>query len=212
MLFSAMIPNFFFKASKNPEQFSEISLSNKKSSNTLEIKSFDNKFLLDSNILLLALYLQRASSLLTTLNHANSTKTIYYKNFLLSLDLIPKYQNNLVSAIFLSTKSDYNNYYNYNFDLSDINKGYYISGKELNYLSTYTSTLDLLTVFKSNFKLQKFISNNVTKNLNLAKQNRWGWKSSIFDDKSFTNLATITHLKKTLFNSELSTSASNKNI
>ena len=172
MLFSALIPNFFFKANKSSEQFSEISLSNKKNLITSEVKSFDNKFCLDNNVLLLALHLQRASNMLITLDSTKLSRAISYENSILNLDLIPKYQNNFLSTIFLFTKPNYNNCYNYKFNLSKVNNKYLLSNNDLGYSNTYTSTLDLLTLFKSNFKLQKFISNNVTKNLNLAKQNR----------------------------------------
>jgi hypothetical protein len=43
----------------------------------------------------------------------------------------------------------------------------------------------------------------LSKNLNLAKQNRWLWKNSILSDKTVIQLNKITHLKKLVSNPEL---------
>jgi hypothetical protein len=211
-LFSILIPNFFFKASNAKEQFSEISLDKKKVSNKVIKKSFVDKSFLNKNLLLLALHLQKVSNLLATLNNSNQASANKLDSIAFNLDLVPNYYVNYSSTVFLFTKRGYNNYYNYKFNLTELDSSYKLQNKDLSYLNTYTSKIDLLTLYNSNFKLQKFISSNISKNLNMSKQNRWMWKSSILDDKSFVNLSTVTHLKKTLFNSELSTSAANKNI
>jgi hypothetical protein len=173
ILFSALIPNFFFKVSNTEDQFSKISLEKKKVSNKLITKSFVNKSFLNNNVLLLALYLQKASILLTRLDTSSYTKVDISTNFLLNLNLIPNYGKNLSSTIFLFTKTSYNNSYNYEFNVTKLDSLYNIQYKDLNYLNTYNSTIDFITLFNSDFKLQKLISNNISKNLNLSKQNRW---------------------------------------
>jgi hypothetical protein len=172
MLFSALIPNFFFKDTRSPEQFSEISLGKKKKTSNLEVRSFENRFSLNNNMLLLALHLQKTSNLIITLDYTSIPKFTFNQNLVTNLNLIPKYSTNLISTIFLSTKLDYNNFHKYRFSLVTIDEKYLLRSDEVGCQNTYTSTLDLLSLFRSNFKLQKFISNNVTKNLNLAKQNR----------------------------------------
>lgn len=213
MLFSALIPNFFFKVSNTREndQLSNIPLDKEKVLFKITTKNLISKPLLNKSFLLLALKLQKASNLLFILDTNNQTDIKNYENFILNLDLIPNYSGNLLVTIFLSTNKDYNNYYDYEFNLRKINKLYDLSNHK-NYLDTYTSSISFLALFNSGFNINKLALNNISRNLTLSKQNRWMWKSSIFDDKSFSNLSTVTHLKKILFNSELSTSANNRNI
>jgi hypothetical protein len=173
MIFSTLIPNFFFKVSNDKEQNNYINLTLKKSSSTMFINSLNNKTVIDKNLLLLALYLQKTSNLLNILNSNYLLDVNLPKNILLNLNIIPNYNKNFLIILYLSTKNNCNNEYNYSFSLAKkeqiFNLNYNLSRSYLNIVS---SKIDLLSIFRSNFKSQKIMSGNIGKNLNLAKQNR----------------------------------------
>ena len=50
------------------------------------------------------------------------------------------------------------------------------------------NNLKLSSLLKYDFKLQKVVMSNLSRNLLLSKENRWLWKSSLLSDKILVNL------------------------
>lgn len=173
IIFSTLIPNFFFKISNNKGQSHKANLNKKNVIPTKILNSFNSNFIIEDNILLMALHLHRVSEYLAIFNYNHSNSSVKSNPFLLNLNIIPKYERNVLAAIFLITKQRHNNFYNYKFNLSNNDKIFSLRNSDFNYLKVFDSTINLHYMYNSNFQLQKFISNNVSKNLNLSKQNRW---------------------------------------
>lgn len=173
IIFSTLIPNFFFKVSNTKDQAHKINLNKKSVLPTQLVNSFNNDFAIEDNVLLMALYLHKASMSLSTFNYNFYSNKIKYNTFLLNLNIIPGYKENVLSTIFLITKGKHNNYYNYRFNLSEYNDSFNLKNSSFSYLKIFESTIDFHYMYNSNFQLQKFISNNISKNLNLSKQSRW---------------------------------------
>lgn len=172
VVFSTLIPNFFFKVSNNDDQVCKINLNKKNILPTFLINSLNNNSHIEENILLMALHLYKSSMALSIFNNNHYMEKGKPSIFLLNLNVMPNYKKNILSTVFLVTRNNYNSYYDYKFSLSELNENFNLRNSNINYFKVFDSTIDFNYMYNSNFKLQKFISNNVSKNLNLSKQNR----------------------------------------
>jgi hypothetical protein len=133
-------------------------------------------------------------------------------NLIIKTDLIPNGSKISFLTLFLSTKSNFNTSYSYKFNLSNNESYYNFSNNSLSNTNIFTLGINFLKLSKYNLGIQKILYKNISNNLNLSKQGRWLWKSSLFSEKSIINFSSITHFKKTLSNPKLNVSSKNYNI
>jgi hypothetical protein len=130
------------------------------------IQSFQN----NDVFLNITLQLQKTINTLNLVNYKCYKNNISYKNNAINFENLTQSSKNCIPKFFLLTNSNFNIEMSYNLKLSTLeNKFKFIKQKEN---TTYNTTLDLNTFLKFNFLLQKIATSNLSKNLNLAKQNR----------------------------------------
>ena len=96
VVFSTLIPNFFFKISNSDDQVCKINLNKKNILPTQLVSSLNNNFYIEENILLMALHLYRSSMALSIFNHSYYTEKSKPSAFLLNLNVMPNYKKNIL--------------------------------------------------------------------------------------------------------------------
>lgn len=204
IIFSNFLPNFFLSVNNNN--------STKHLNNSILISRVGGKKFVSNNSFVQSLknddvFLNVTSQLQKTINTLNLVNYVYlnsninFKNNTINFENLTKFNKKYTPKLFLLTSNDFNINMNYNSKFSIIEHKFKFTKQKGNV--TYNGTLDLNTFLKFNFLLQKITTSNLSKNLNLAKQNRWFWKNSILSDKTIIQLNKMTHLKKLVSNPEL---------
>lgn len=219
LIFSSLIPNFFLNVKSS-------SLTKQTNDNILINKLKDHKFYakkdavssLESNdnslsrqaFLEITFYLQKTVNTLNLLNYEYSHLNEKYLSNTIDFQKVTSNSKDYSTKLFFLTSNNFNikPYNNLTLSKEECKFRFYRNKTKL----IHTNVLDLSTLLKSNFILQKLVTANLSKNLNLAKQNRWLWKNSIISDKGIIQLNKITHLKKLVSNPELNPTLTKFNI
>jgi hypothetical protein len=165
---------------------------------------------IDTQPLLMTLHLQKITSLLSSvdatphLGYAPYNDPDFFKeSAFLGAQLYSKSNTKSILA-----DSNFKN--NYGITTFEHKKDRYYT----NYLFLQVRTVPLTyaTTHNFNFMTNKILVNNLRKNLFLAKQSRWFWKSSILSDKLILKNLSITNLKKLYGSPYANTGTTNTNV
>lgn len=214
MLFSTLIPNFFLSVGNNHnKQINTVVLGKNCITNKGHTQNLNSQLCVNKTFLDLTFTLQKTVNILNLTNYSYQVDSENYLTKLLRLEKLNYNKKDLVSKFFILTNDEYN---------LEERRDIKISRNELKYklLSlgspntsfTTTTYLKLNSLLKYDFKLQKIAISNLSKNLVLAKENRWLWKNSLISDKILVNVNKSLHFKKLVSNPEFNEAIVSNNI
>lgn len=213
-LFSTFIPNFFLSigSSKADKKLNSVVLGKQQNVNALSSSFSKNSKVLEDKVLVLVFDLQKTIYYLSLINSSIDHTRLTNYNYLFGLNLINVTNNTSITwlNLYFSTKNMYN--------AIQANSNIVHSSEDtyrlhcLNSNKIFSTELDTTSFLGFNSKINTMSSINLFKNLNMAKQNRWLWKSSLLSDKVNKDINKITHLKKLVNNSTLNDFTNSNNI
>lgn len=219
IMFSSLLPNLFLSVGDRnlSKQTNDSTSIHEKSylkpitkTNNIGNKNESPSWLNNDNFLKMMYYLQKTVNTLNLLDYKYIPQTTSQSSNILGFQKLTQCNTNYVSKFFILADTNFKVKTHNNVKISVCEDPFKLSQNQLNF--TYSKVFDLNKFMKSNFTLQKIVTSNLSKNINLAKQNRWIWKSSILSDKTLTELNKITHLKKLISNPELNPELTKHNI
>ena len=215
ILFSTLLPNFFLSVGNNKQdkQTNTIILGKKTNIGQKQVRSIDHNVHFDETFLKLAYNLQKTVNTISLVDYHYRQERNSYLNVVLHVEKLNSNLKSLLSKFFILTNSRYGMYELKNNNISNNESKYKLLGLDLKHSNSISySNLKLNSLLKYDFKLQKTVISNLSKNLMLSKENRWLWKSSLLSDKILVNLNKTVHLKKLISNPQLNDNIISNNI
>ena len=215
ILFSTLLPNFFLSVGNNKQdkQTNTIILGKKTNIGQKQVRSIDHNVHFDETFLKLAYNLQKTVNTISLVDYHYRQERNSYLNVVLHVEKLNSNLKSLLSKFFILTNSRYGMYELKNNSISNNESKYKLVGLNLKHSNSISyNNLKLNSLLKYDFKLQKTVISNLSKNLMLSKENRWLWKSSLLSDKILVNLNKTVHLKKLISNPQLNENIISNNI
>lgn len=215
ILFSTLIPNFFLSVGNNEhsKQINTIILDKKNNTKQKQLRSINYNACFDETFLRLAYSLQKTINTINLIDYHYQQKRSNYLNTVLHTEKLTTNTKSLLAKFFIFTNNKYNIKELKSNSISNIELRYKLLNLNLKYSNSILyNNLKLVSLLKYDFKLQKTVISNLSKNLVLAKENRWLWKSSLLSDKILINLNKTVHLKKLISNPQLNEDITSNNI
>jgi hypothetical protein len=205
-LFSTLVPNFFLSVGNNSltKQTNTTILDKIKYPKENRAQNFTKDIYFDQTFLKLTYNLQKTVHTLNLIDYSYDSKYTNYSNNVLVNEALTYNSTKLISKFFLLTNDEYNIPEITNTSITSSESTYKLSNRLIKSTTgVVTNNIRLNSFLKYNFKLQKIAISTLSKNLNLAKENRWLWKNSILSDKILSDVNKTVHFKKLISNPEL---------
>lgn len=159
------------------------------------IKYINNTQLsINRDTLLLALYLQKTVNSLSMLD--KGFISFRKKNLIENISLVENYEEQVHNILYLSLSKEFPLVLNQKHSIINLEGSKILANNKTNFLKVYSQETNLAFLNSLPFNIQKIFIDNAQLNVNLSKQNRWLWKSSLLSDKIVLKMSTVTHLKK----------------
>lgn len=214
LLFSNFVPNFFLSVGNNEldKKLNNVVLRKSHKLVLDNTNQFQKVDLNDKGMLLLALNLKKASYYLSLVNFQYSNVFFKpHKDFSKLDNIMITTLNEFWLKFYFLTLNTYKLDIASNLTRISKNEDFYkLQSNKFNYVSY--SSLYMDSLFRLNFKPYQTSILNLYKNLNLSKQNRWLWKTSLLSDKNTMDFNKITHIKKLVDNNNSNVFALKANI
>lgn len=205
-LFSTLVPNFFLSVGNSTltKQTNTTILGKIKYPKEKQVQNFNKNICFDETFLKLTYNLQKTVNTLNLIDYIYQPRYTNYSNNVLVNEVLTKNTTELTTKFFLLTTNNYNILAITRDSIANSESTYKLSNKSIkSFNGIINSNIKLSSFLKYDFKLQKITIANLSKNLNLAKENRWLWKNSILSDKIINDVNKTVHFKKLISNPEL---------
>jgi hypothetical protein len=175
MLFSTLLPNFFLSVGNNVhnKQVNTIILGKKINNVQKQVQGLNHKVSFDETFLKLTYNLQKTVNTINLLDYYYQQKYSNYLNIVLNTEKLNNNTGSLLSKFFILTNDTYNMKQFKNNNISNNELKYKLLTSNLKYSNNISyNNLKLSSLLKYNFKLQKAVMSNLSRNLMLSKENR----------------------------------------
>ena len=158
---------------KQNKQTNTIILGKKTNIGQKQVRSIDHNVHFDETFLKLAYNLQKTVNTISLVDYHYRQERNSYLNVVLHVEKLNSNLKSLLSKFFILTNSRYGMYELKNNNISNNESKYKLLGLDLKHSNSISySNLKLNSLLKYDFKLQKTVISNLSKNLMLSKENR----------------------------------------